>query len=168
MLRNIFKFNTQFKKAPRPSSALFSTLKDISHEIQNPPVLDDLYSKMVVEVRGHDRAVLNSYEWFTKTAANELGVNITNISEPKKFHDRRTLLKSAFVHKKHRVQYEFRTYFRIFEMKHLTGSTADTFLEYIQRNLPEGVSMKVTKHRIEKLPDHIKNYVPEKTEEKNL
>lgn len=27
----------------------------------------------------------------------------------------------------------------------LTGSTADTFLEYIQRNLPEGVSMKVTK-----------------------
>ena len=27
----------------------------------------------------------------------------------------------------------------------LTGSTADTFLEYIQRNLPEGVAMKVTK-----------------------
>ena len=28
-------------------------------------------------------------------------------------------------------------------LKHLTGSTADTFLEYVQRNLPEGVSMKV-------------------------
>ena len=28
-------------------------------------------------------------------------------------------------------------------LKHLTGSTADTYLEYIQRNLPEGVSMKV-------------------------
>lgn len=27
----------------------------------------------------------------------------------------------------------------------LTESTADTFLEYIQRNLPEGVAMKVTK-----------------------
>lgn len=26
-----------------------------------------------------------------------------------------------------------------------TGCTADTFLEYIQRNLPEGVAMKVTK-----------------------
>lgn len=27
----------------------------------------------------------------------------------------------------------------------VTGSTADTFMEYIQRNLPEGVAMKVTK-----------------------
>ncbi len=24
----------------------------------------------------------------------------------------------------------------------LTGSTADTFMEYVQRNLPEGVAMK--------------------------
>ncbi|XP_076325982.1 small ribosomal subunit protein uS10m-like [Tachypleus tridentatus] len=37
----------------------------------------------------------------------------------------------------------------------MTGSTADTYLEYIQRNLPEGVAMKVTKHAIEKVPDHI-------------
>ena len=28
-------------------------------------------------------------------------------------------------------------------LEKLTGSTADTYLEYIQRNLPEGVSMKV-------------------------
>jgi hypothetical protein len=25
----------------------------------------------------------------------------------------------------------------------MTGSTADTYLEYVERNLPEGVSMKV-------------------------
>lgn len=31
---------------------------------------------------------------------------------------------------------------------YLTGSTASTFLEYIQRNLPEGVAMKVTKVNI--------------------
>jgi len=31
------------------------------------------------------------------------------------------------------------------QLKRLTGSTADTYLEYIQRNLPEGVAMKVTK-----------------------
>lgn len=43
------------------------------------------------------------------------------------------------------VQYEFRTYFRFMQFHRLTGSTADTFLEYIQRNLPEGVAMKVTK-----------------------
>lgn len=32
-----------------------------------------------------------------------------------------------------------------FQFKHLTGSTADILLEYIQRNLPEGVAMKVTR-----------------------
>lgn len=29
------------------------------------------------------------------------------------------------------------------QVKQLTGTTADIFLEYIQRNLPEGVSMSV-------------------------
>jgi small subunit ribosomal protein S10 len=38
----------------------------------------------------------------------------------------------------------------------LTGSTADTFLEYIQRNLPEGVAMKVTKAEITAMPSHIR------------
>ena len=31
------------------------------------------------------------------------------------------------------------------QIKHITGSTANTFLEYIQRNLPEGMAMKVTR-----------------------
>ena len=34
------------------------------------------------------------------------------------------------------------------QFKHLTGSTADTMLEYIQRNLPEGMALKVTKVRL--------------------
>lgn len=69
---------------------------------------------------------------------------------------RRTLLRAAFVKKKYRVQYEWRTYYRSIEFKHLTGSTADTFLEYIERNLPEGVAMKVFKHQLEAIPEHLK------------
>lgn len=38
-----------------------------------------------------------------------------------------------------------RTYYRHMTFHNLTGSTADTFMEYVQRNLPEGVAMKVTK-----------------------
>lgn len=68
---------------------------------------------------------------------------------------RRTLLRAAFVKKKYRVQYEFRTYFRSVEIKYLTGSTAETFLEYIQRNLPEGTALKVTKERLESMPEHL-------------
>lgn len=33
--------------------------------------------------------------------------------------------------------------FCVLQMKRLTGSTADTYLEYVERNLPEGVAMKV-------------------------
>lgn len=67
-----------------------------------------------------------------------------------------TLLKSVFIYKKHRVQYEIRTYYRFMHFHRLTGSTADTFLEYIQRNLPEGVGMKATRIEVQPLPDHLK------------
>lgn len=41
------------------------------------------------------------------------------------------------------------------QYKYLTGSTADTFLEYIERNVPEGVAMRVSRHQIEPLPEHL-------------
>ncbi len=54
-----------------------------------------------------------------------------------------TVLKSVHIYKKHRVQYEIRTHMRLMQIWEITGTTADVFLEYIQRNLPEGVSMTV-------------------------
>uniref|UniRef100_A0A8C9S8B4 Small ribosomal subunit protein uS10m n=2 Tax=Scleropages formosus TaxID=113540 RepID=A0A8C9S8B4_SCLFO len=127
---------------------------------------DVLYQKVEVLVKGHDRAVLDSYEFFTTMAAKELGINISKVEEPKKKIERLTLLKSVHIHKKHRVQYEMRTHYRNFEFLRLTGSTARVFLEYLQRNLPEGVAMEVTKTEIEKVPEHILeplwNSIPEK------
>ncbi|XP_051170259.1 28S ribosomal protein S10, mitochondrial [Leptopilina boulardi] len=119
-------------------------------------VPDKLYKKIELELRGHDKAVLKSYGEFTNMTANNLGIIMTKNEQIKKaVHDRYTVLKSRHVHKKHRVQYEFRTYFRLIDFEKLTGSTADTLLEYIQRNLPEGVAMKVTKTEIRKLPEII-------------
>ncbi|RUS81196.1 hypothetical protein EGW08_011061 [Elysia chlorotica] len=117
---------------------------------------DELFRQITIEVKGHNPAVLNSYQKFTVMAADELGVNISKIYEPPRVMTRMSLMKSVFVHKKHFHQYEMRTLYRVFELKHLTGSTASTFLEYIQRNMPEGVAMKVTKHQIERLPEHLK------------
>lgn len=74
----------------------------------------------------------------------------------KSLKDRLTLLKSVHIYKKHRVQYEVRTYFRFMHFHKLTGSTLDTFLEYIERNLPEGVALKATKIEIQALPDHLR------------
>ena len=49
----------------------------------------------------------------------------------------------------------------------MTGSTADTFLEYIQRNLPEGVALKVYKTAIEPIPQHISQIQYNSDENKN-
>ncbi|XP_067429038.1 small ribosomal subunit protein uS10m [Thunnus thynnus] len=116
---------------------------------------DTLFQKVSVLVKGHDRAVLDSYEFFATLAAKELDINIGKVFEPAKEMERLTLLKSVHIFKNHRVQYEMRTHYRCIELSHITGSTAKVYLEYIQRNLPEGVAMEVTKTAMEKIPDHI-------------
>ncbi|XP_078413265.1 small ribosomal subunit protein uS10m [Cetorhinus maximus] len=120
---------------------------------------DALYKRISVLVRGHDKSVLDSYEYFATLAAKELNITVDKVYEPARKIDRMTLLKSVHIFKKHRVQYEMRTYYRCIEIKHLTGSTANVYLEYIQRNLPEGIAMEVTKTILEKLPEHIKEPV---------
>ncbi|XP_049747922.1 28S ribosomal protein S10, mitochondrial isoform X2 [Elephas maximus indicus] len=133
---------------------------DIPKDLTKPTITisdepDTLYKRLSVLVKGHDKAVLDSYEYFAVLAAKELGVSI-KVHEPPRKIERFTLLKSVHIFKKHRVQYEMRTLYRCLELEHLTGSTADVYLEYIQRNLPEGVAMEVTKTKLERLPEHIK------------
>jgi len=142
------------------NNSLFASLycKKFSIDIPSTETAkpDKLYTKVEVEVRGHDPAVLKSYGIFAVTAANHLGINVNGNMAPRKaVHERLTLLKAKHVHKNHRVQYETRTYYRFLNFLKMTGSTADTFLEYIQRNLPEGVAMKVTKVEIQRLPESV-------------
>ncbi|XP_060758771.1 small ribosomal subunit protein uS10m isoform X1 [Neoarius graeffei] len=116
---------------------------------------DTLFQKLTVLVKGHDKAVLDSYEFFATLAAKELGLTLTKVFEPPRNIERLTLLKSVHIFKKHRVQYEMRTHYRCIEIARITGSSARVYLEYIQRNLPEGVAMQVTETAIEKVPEHI-------------
>ena len=43
----------------------------------------------------------------------------------------------------------------LWQARNLTGDTADVLLEYIQRNIPEGVSMSVEQTALERLPEFI-------------
>ena len=113
---------------------------------------------MELELRAHQPAVLKSYAWFIETAAKELDVPIlASECEPEPHKMRKTLLKSAFVHSKHRAQYEMRTHFWVITLEKLTESTKDTFLEYVQRNLPEAVAMRVVLHERKRLPENIRD-----------
>ncbi|XP_063416847.1 small ribosomal subunit protein uS10m-like [Mytilus trossulus] len=118
--------------------------------------LDDLYRQITVEVKGHDKEVLNSYTKFLVAAATELDIkyNVPQKQPETHFH-RRTLNKAVFASKRAKVQYEIRTHYKVFEARKLTGSTASVFIEYIQRNLPEGCAMKVTKYKLHQLPENL-------------
>ncbi|XP_056150952.1 probable 28S ribosomal protein S10, mitochondrial [Lampris incognitus] len=133
------------------TGAVFSSPSSI--RVTDEP--DTLFQKVSVLVKGHDRAVLDSYEFFATMAAKELGITLDKVFEPPKYIERLTLLKSVHIFKKHMVQYEMRTHYRCIELSRLTGSTAQVYLEYIQRNLPEGVAMEVSKIAMEKVPEHI-------------
>ncbi len=130
-------------------------VKNEGQKVNETPELDELYKRVIVQVRGHDQAVLDSYQKFVQSTSNELQVNLADVRVPERFIERWTVLKSRFSNRKHLRQYEMRTYFREFEFKHLTGSTCDTLLEFIQRNLPEGIAMHVHKTRILPLPNHM-------------
>lgn len=40
------------------------------------------------------------------------------------------------------------------QVRNVTQETADVFLEYVQRNIPEGVSMKVEQTELESISDY--------------
>ncbi|XP_037949029.1 28S ribosomal protein S10, mitochondrial [Teleopsis dalmanni] len=156
-----------FLKIPAPrfiaplSTKATNTLNEVSTKTtQSPPALaekDRLYSKLEIELRGIDPAVLKSYTKYATTAANHLGLEVGKCWSPlKAHHSRMTLLKSVHIYKKHRVQYEVRTHFRYMNFHKLTESTLSTFLEYIERNLPEGVALNATKTELQTIPEHLR------------
>ncbi|KAF3702897.1 putative 28S ribosomal protein S10, mitochondrial [Channa argus] len=148
----INKFQLPLTSSTSFHTSVFSSTASSIKVTEEP---DTLLQKVSILVKSHDRAVLDSYEFFATMAAKELGITISKVYEPPKEIERLTLLKSVHIFKKHRVQYEMRTHYRCIKLSHLTGCTAQVYLEYIQRNLPEGVAMEVTKIAMEKVPDHI-------------
>lgn len=156
-LRNISRFNASVVNPSLMMVRLEATTAAYSNHVNQTDERDDLYKRVVIEVRAHDRSVLDSYEKFVKLASEGLTDRaarvLTQDRTKARFIERWTLLKSRFGNRKHMRQYEMRTYTREFELTYLTGSTCDTLLEYIQRNLPEGCAMHVHKTRMLPLPE---------------
>ena len=120
---------------------------------------EKLYRAVVVYLKGSENSVLNSYAKFCTMAADNLSIKRDEVMQPKSMYDRLTLLKAAVNYGAHRVQYEMRTYKRVVPLKYLTGTTADVYLEYIQRNIPAGVAMHVHRFEAQRLPEHIREQV---------
>jgi hypothetical protein len=48
-------------------------------KIERPAGSDELYKRLCVEVRGHDPAVLESYEKFVRLVSTELDIQLTDV-----------------------------------------------------------------------------------------
>ncbi|VIO90147.1 conserved hypothetical protein,hypothetical protein [Brugia malayi] len=118
--------------------------------------LDRLFPRIELEYRGHDKAVLKSYTTFLKAVCKHLELEIVSVKVFPYVWWIQNALRAKFAKKKNQIHYETRTHIRQLTIRHVTGSTASTFLEYIQRNIPEGVAMKVTYDEIAVLPETIR------------
>uniref|UniRef100_A0A6P7FLX5 Small ribosomal subunit protein uS10m n=1 Tax=Diabrotica virgifera virgifera TaxID=50390 RepID=A0A6P7FLX5_DIAVI len=159
-LRQLLSKNHITSSVCRTFSAVTSAGSEVSANVP-----DKLYKVVELELRGNDPAVLKSFSKFAVTTGNHLDIDTKSWTLRKPNHERYTVLKSVHIYKKHRVQYEYRTYYSFVQFKHLTGSTADTVLEYIERNLPEGVALKATKVEIQQIPEYL--VPPEEAKGKN-
>lgn len=63
------------ESSPEVSSKSASTVKNEVAKYEEEED-DKLYKKLEVELRGHDPAVLQSYEWFARTAAEHLNIEV--------------------------------------------------------------------------------------------
>lgn len=163
--RQLFRLmSSSAQKTGQPTAILPQESLSSVATVEPSPRDDDLYRYLRIKCSCHETATLDSYEKFLRMTAEHLQITYVGTEEPFRTIKRRTLLASRFVKKKYRVQYEFRSYYRHILFKNLTGSTADTFLEYIERNLPEGVLLIAEKHRLAELPFE----VPDRVESKEM
>ncbi|CAI5446083.1 unnamed protein product [Caenorhabditis angaria] len=113
---------------------------------------DKLFSNIELEYRAHDKELLKSYTTFLQSVCKHLDITQGKIEVLPYIRWVQPALRSKFVHKKYKLHYETRTHITKFEVKNMTGSTASTFLEYIERNIPEGVGMRVGFTELQPLP----------------
>uniref|UniRef100_A0A1I7U8X8 Small ribosomal subunit protein uS10m n=1 Tax=Caenorhabditis tropicalis TaxID=1561998 RepID=A0A1I7U8X8_9PELO len=118
---------------------------------------DKLYSSIEIEYRAHDKEVLKSYTTFLQQVCQHLEIAQGRHEVLPYIRWVQPALRSKFVHKKYKLHYETRTHISKLEILNVTGSTASTFLEYIERNIPEGVGMRVGFTELQPLPLTIQN-----------
>uniref|UniRef100_A0A914Z134 Small ribosomal subunit protein uS10m n=1 Tax=Panagrolaimus superbus TaxID=310955 RepID=A0A914Z134_9BILA len=144
-------------RIPRSLLQIRPLATQLTQSTSAQPKPDKLFKKIEFEVRGHDKAVLKSYMTFVQSACGHLDINYTEVENLPYVRWVEWLLRSKFVHKKYKLHYETRTYIKKCSVYYITGSTASTLVEYLQRQVPEGVGMKVTYNEICAFPETMSN-----------
>jgi len=107
---------------------------------------------LLVSVRCSSKAVLDSYCMFAEYTAQQLSSNPT-ITPGKITRSVMTVNRSPFIHGLHKDRFSRDLFNTHITLKDVSGSTADVFLEYLQRHMTEGMSMSVTEERLVEIDD---------------
>ena len=150
-LLSSFHHSPHYSSATRVPSSIFKPT-DVESKTVEQEVAEVFYRDIGLTVKAQSLMVLDSYSKFIKMAAKCLRIEVTEELYLNPEVREWVILKSPFKYKKHMVKYRLRTHGRLFTFKKITGTTADIYIEYIQRNIPAGVSMSVKKIEIDRLP----------------
>jgi len=145
---NIFRF-TKHKEtlAPRRYSVDVKELDNAVLPEDIDPSSERYVSKLVLSVKGSCYSTIRSYFVFAHFAAECLEINVTK--EPGKLVTGvYTINRSPFVHGAHKDRFKRDIWNRKLILHDISGTTADVYLSYVERNLPAGLTMAVTEERL--------------------
>lgn len=115
--------------------------KEVSAEsAQNPPKEEEIKSRVRIKIRAYDHKIIDQstrtiMDTATRSGARVLGP-IPLPTEKKKY----TVLRSSFVHKNSRNQYEMRIHKRLLDIIDPTPKTIESLSSL---NLPAGVDVEI-------------------------
>lgn len=112
---------------------------------------------LTLKVKGNDASVLDSYTQFMRRAATVLDLDVSKKVINTLPIQRRALIEPPHVLGDIRVC-DLNTHVRMLQLHKMTNESANLFLEYVQENLPEGVSIVIEQSNVGPFVEYLRNY----------
>ena len=114
--------------------------KQDDHLTEHPPTNEEIKSKVRIKIRAYDHKIIDqSAKTIIETAQRSGAQVIGPIPLPTE-KSKYTVLKSTFVHKDSRDQYEMRIHKRLIDIIEPTPKTVDSLMNL---SLPAGVDIEI-------------------------
>lgn len=150
---------------PRRYTADVEQLEKSALREEIDPSGERYVSRLVLSMKSSCYSTLRSYFIYSHFAAECLQIQ-TSMEPGKLVTGVYTVNKSPVVHGKHKDRFKRDVWNRKLILHKISGTTADVYLSYVERNIPAGVTMAVTEERLTELPlDFVKSFYSETNEQ---
>jgi len=126
------------------------------NQIVETDEIEQLYRGIDVLLLAHSPNVIDAFAEFIKLAAEEFEVDFGGFSDPLVHQDKWRVNKANTNFGKHKMEYAARSYKKVVHLLHLTESTREILLYYIESNVPPGVGIEVRSFKLVPFPEKFK------------